>query len=129
MKKIECLQTLSSQQNYSEEKINLLHEELLQDEEWVPQVILVDPACPVLQMQTRWGQYPNAGNVPNLIYTCFVLHNFCERKEFIILVKQIKSWLRRKCRNLLMTNLVQISYAKVVKFVMKIFSRIFVKEN
>lgn len=47
---LECLQTLSSQQNYSEKKINLLHEELLQGEEWVSQVILVDPACPVLQM-------------------------------------------------------------------------------
>ena len=36
------------QKNYSEKKLNLFYKELLPDEEWVPQVLLADPAYPLL---------------------------------------------------------------------------------
>ena len=34
--------------NYSEKKFNLFYKELLPDEEWVPQVLLIDPGYPFL---------------------------------------------------------------------------------
>ena len=36
------------QKYYSEEKLNLFYKELLPDKEWVPQVLLADPAYPLL---------------------------------------------------------------------------------
>lgn len=44
---LECLRTLRYKKT-TVKKFNLFYKELLPDEEWVPQVLLADPAYPLL---------------------------------------------------------------------------------
>jgi Plant transposon protein. len=108
------------QKRFSDGKVELFYKELLPGEECVPQLLLGDPAYPLLpyvmkefatcssneevifnqmmcsarnqiecafgRLKARWRillrpmDIP-VRNLPNVIFACFVLHNFCERRK------------------------------------------------
>ena len=106
------------QKRFSDGKLDLFHKELLPEEEYVAQLLLGDPAFPLLpyvmkefdhcsineevifnqmlraarnqiafgRLKTRWRILLGPMDIPvqklsNVIFACFVLHNFCERQK------------------------------------------------
>ena len=108
------------QKRFSSGKSKLYHKELVPGEETVPQILLGDPAYPLLhymmkeydhcksqeqvvfnqmlrsarnqiecafgRLKARWRILLRPmdipiGQVPKIIYACFVLHNFCEKEK------------------------------------------------
>ena len=108
------------QKRFSDGKLDLFYKELLPGEECVPQLLLGDPAYPLLpyvmkefdhcstneevifnqmlraarnqiecafgRLKARWRILLRPMDIPvqklpNVIFACFVLHNFCERQK------------------------------------------------
>ena len=108
------------QKRYSNETFELFHKELLPGDELVPQILLADPAYPLLphvmkefatcssndqvifntmlraarnQIECAFGRLKarwrillrpmdlKLEDVPDVVYTCFLLHNFCEARN------------------------------------------------